>query len=334
MAQVFRSPAFLVLLRARRLQCRGEPACSPARSTAVETYPVTREVIDAAARRLHLHPLHHRHLLRGRAGLARPRPQDPRDHRRHRRAGLVLHRPQDAGDRPGADRDALDRRARRHRGADGQGLHPLRARPLPALVRPARTAIDLSCWRCWRCSCRPRAAQVPGLGRMVVYLIATIVAVQPRPRRQPLPLRRRARVPLSDMNGVGRFWEARAWFQAYWGAFALILLVLGYGLWRRGTETRLTPRLARLPLQLKGAARRSWPARPWPSSAWAPGSSSTPTSGTRTAPTSTTRSGWRPTRRRCSATRASRSRRSPPSSSTSTCIRTSRRRSRAAATIW
>lgn len=30
-------------------------------------------------------------------------------------------------------------------------------------------------------------------------------------------------VPLSDMNGLGRFWIARAWFQVYWLAFALIL---------------------------------------------------------------------------------------------------------------
>jgi aminopeptidase N len=60
--------------------------------------------------------------------------------------------------------------------------------------------------------------------------------------------------PLSDMNGQGKFWQARAWFQAYWSAFALMLLVLAYGLWRRGSETRLAPRLARLPHRLAGPA--------------------------------------------------------------------------------
>jgi len=61
-------------------------------------------------------------------------------------------------------------------------------------------------------------------------------------------------VPLSDMNGQGHFWVARAWFQAYWGAFALVLLVLALLLRRRGAETRLKPRLARLPQRLRGPA--------------------------------------------------------------------------------
>jgi hypothetical protein len=56
------------------------------------------------------------------------------------------------------------------------------------------------------------------------------------------------------MNGQGHFWVARAWFQAYWGAFALVLLVLALLLRRRGAETRLKPRLARLPQRLRGPA--------------------------------------------------------------------------------
>jgi aminopeptidase N len=61
-------------------------------------------------------------------------------------------------------------------------------------------------------------------------------------------------VPLSDMNGQGKFWIARAWFDVYWTAFAMVLAVLAYALWRRGTETRLRPRFARLPRRLSGAA--------------------------------------------------------------------------------
>ncbi|HSI56383.1 MAG TPA: hypothetical protein VLA16_02425, partial [Ideonella sp.] len=72
-------------------------------------------------------------------------------------------------------------------------------------------------------------------------------------------------VPLSDMNGMGRFWVGRAWLQAYWLAFAVMLLVLAYGLWRRGAQDALRPRLAGLrhrlagrPAWLLGGAAAAW----------------------------------------------------------------------------
>jgi len=61
-------------------------------------------------------------------------------------------------------------------------------------------------------------------------------------------------VPLSDMNGMGRFWIAQAWFQVYWGAFAAMLAVLGYALWRRGTTLALRPRLRLIRTRLRGGA--------------------------------------------------------------------------------
>ncbi|HLK23371.1 MAG TPA: M1 family aminopeptidase [Caulobacteraceae bacterium] len=61
-------------------------------------------------------------------------------------------------------------------------------------------------------------------------------------------------VPLSDLNGQGHYWIGAYWFRLYWGAFAVILLVVSYALWRRGTETRFLPRLKRLPLRLRGTA--------------------------------------------------------------------------------
>ena len=61
-------------------------------------------------------------------------------------------------------------------------------------------------------------------------------------------------VPLSDMNGMARFWIGQAWFQLYWGAFALMLAVAAFVLWRRGTTTELRPRLAALPRRLRGSA--------------------------------------------------------------------------------
>ncbi len=60
-------------------------------------------------------------------------------------------------------------------------------------------------------------------------------------------------VPLSDMNGLGRFWIGRAWFQAYWLAFALMLMVATHLLWRRGAETRLAPRFRRLRSRFMGS---------------------------------------------------------------------------------
>ena len=62
-----------------------------------------------------------------------------------------------------------------------------------------------------------------------------------------------ASVPLSDMNGMGHFWIGRAWHQGYWLAFAAVLLVLTHLMWRRGTDTQLRPRLARVPARLQGA---------------------------------------------------------------------------------
>ncbi len=59
-------------------------------------------------------------------------------------------------------------------------------------------------------------------------------------------------VPLSDMNGQGHYWVAAAWFQAYWAAFAVVLVVLAYALRRRGAESSLRQRLASLPRRLRG----------------------------------------------------------------------------------
>ena len=62
-----------------------------------------------------------------------------------------------------------------------------------------------------------------------------------------------AGVPLSDMNGMGRFWIGRAWFEVYWLIFALMLGVFSYALWRRGVTTTLKARFRRFPRRLKGA---------------------------------------------------------------------------------
>jgi len=59
-------------------------------------------------------------------------------------------------------------------------------------------------------------------------------------------------VPLSDMNGSGRFWIGRAWLQVYWSVFSVSLALLAYGLWRRGVDLGLRARLQRLPRRFTG----------------------------------------------------------------------------------
>jgi hypothetical protein len=61
------------------------------------------------------------------------------------------------------------------------------------------------------------------------------------------------KVPLSDLNAAGSFWMGAWTFRLYWGAFALLLLVIAHLLWRRGTETRLKPRIALARRRLSGA---------------------------------------------------------------------------------
>ena len=93
-----------------------------------------------------------------------------------------------------------------------------------------------------------------GWGLMVIYMVTTITFVNLGFEHNLYNYGGAPAVPLSDMNGQGRFWIGATWFRVYWSAFAVLLLVLSYGLWRRGTESRLWPRLARLPRRLTGKA--------------------------------------------------------------------------------
>lgn len=92
-----------------------------------------------------------------------------------------------------------------------------------------------------------------GWGIMVLYLVAR-VSLNNLGFEHRLYQFAPTIIPFSDMNGQGKFWIKEVWLQVYWGALMLMLAVLAYGLWRRGSETRLSPRLARLPRRLSGAA--------------------------------------------------------------------------------
>jgi len=83
-----------------------------------------------------------------------------------------------------------------------------------------------------------------GWGLMVLYIIGTIVASSYGLEHNLYLYPEASPVPVSDFNGQSRFWVGAWWFRLYWAAFATVLLVLCHVLWRRGTETRLRPRLA------------------------------------------------------------------------------------------
>jgi aminopeptidase N len=93
-----------------------------------------------------------------------------------------------------------------------------------------------------------------GWGLMVLYLIAMLTFPTLGFEHNLYLYGGRPATPLSDINGQGDYAVFAAWFRAYWSAFAIILLVLSYGLWRRGTETRMLPRLKRLPRRLLSPA--------------------------------------------------------------------------------
>ncbi|MEM9058627.1 MAG: hypothetical protein AAGD86_14205, partial [Pseudomonadota bacterium] len=50
----------------------------------------------------------------------------------------------------------------------------------------------------------------------------------------------------SDLNGFGHFLAPLLWYSLYWSGATIVLLVLGFGLWRRGAVVRLRERLPRL----------------------------------------------------------------------------------------
>lgn len=61
-------------------------------------------------------------------------------------------------------------------------------------------------------------------------------------------------VPPSDIAGAGNFQAAAWWFRLFWAAVSALLLVAVHLVWPRGTETRLGPRLRRVPARLSGGA--------------------------------------------------------------------------------
>ncbi|MEM6584129.1 MAG: M1 family aminopeptidase [Pseudomonadota bacterium] len=86
-----------------------------------------------------------------------------------------------------------------------------------------------------------------GWGLMILYLVATLT-LSGFGYDHPLALYGSAGPSaVSDMNGDATAGAVNWWLRLYWGGVALAMAVLAHLLWRRGTETRLAPRLKRLP---------------------------------------------------------------------------------------
>lgn len=93
-----------------------------------------------------------------------------------------------------------------------------------------------------------------GWAIMVVYVISTMVLDRLGFDHILYQYGSRVGGAYSDMNGAGDFAVFSRWLDAYWIAFATVLAVITYGLWRRGAETRFMPRLKRFPRRLAGPA--------------------------------------------------------------------------------
>ncbi|HEY8972728.1 MAG TPA: hypothetical protein VIN75_00825, partial [Burkholderiaceae bacterium] len=91
-----------------------------------------------------------------------------------------------------------------------------------------------------------------GWAVMLVYFVASVMLGNVGWEHNLYNYGGSPQIPLSDMNGLGRFWIGQAWFQLYWAAFATMLLVLSHALWRRGTTVALRPRLAQIGRHLRG----------------------------------------------------------------------------------
>ena len=92
-----------------------------------------------------------------------------------------------------------------------------------------------------------------GWGIMTLYIVATIVFPSVGLEHNLYLYGAHPDEPLSAMNGAGIYWIAGWWFRLYWGAVAVILLVAAHLLWRRGSETRLEPRIRLAGARLRGA---------------------------------------------------------------------------------
>ena len=93
-----------------------------------------------------------------------------------------------------------------------------------------------------------------GWAIMVVYLVGTITLTNMGWEHPLYQYGATGSQRLSDMNGDQIGGAVGWWLRLYWGAWAMILAVFAHLLWRRGTETRLRRRVAQVPARLRSPA--------------------------------------------------------------------------------
>ncbi|MEP3029717.1 MAG: M1 family aminopeptidase [Erythrobacter sp.] len=93
-----------------------------------------------------------------------------------------------------------------------------------------------------------------GWGIMVLYLVGTITLGNLGYDHPLLLYGSTGFNPVSDLNADNVAGSLGWLLRLYWGGFALLLAVLAHLLWRRGTETRLMPRLKQLPRRFVSGA--------------------------------------------------------------------------------
>jgi aminopeptidase N len=91
-----------------------------------------------------------------------------------------------------------------------------------------------------------------GWGFMVLFMVANIILTGLGFEHNLYHYGNAPPAPLSDLNGAGGFEAKGWWLRLYWTGFAIMMLTVAHLLWRRGAETRLRPRLRRLPRRLLG----------------------------------------------------------------------------------
>ena len=91
-----------------------------------------------------------------------------------------------------------------------------------------------------------------GWAVMTLYIVATIVFIQIGLEHPLYLYGETPAVRFSDMNADRLGGGGRWWLALYWSFWALLLAVLAHLLWRRGNDVSLMPRLKRLPGRLRG----------------------------------------------------------------------------------
>lgn len=91
-----------------------------------------------------------------------------------------------------------------------------------------------------------------GWGVMLIYLVSTIVFAG-LGWEHPLLNYAAVAQPLSDMNGSNYGDTVAWWLRFFWLAVALVLVVVGHLMWRRGTAVTLKGQWRTLPSRLRGA---------------------------------------------------------------------------------